>query len=177
MRTLVLERDGEVVAYACRGRGHDLRDAVHEWGGETEDVLSLVRAHLEDRIENEEAGDMFLMAPVAASELRERLVALGAEHQRGFLGLGKILDRSAAARVLRSRIETAGQATLVETTQGPMYHLVGPEKEGYLDDDAILALLFPALEVRENVTEFLAEFALTDARLPVDPFVWGLDSI
>ena len=33
--------------------GEDLRNAVHEWGGATEDVLALVRAHVEQRLADE----------------------------------------------------------------------------------------------------------------------------
>ena len=177
MTTLVLECDGELAGYACRGRGHDLPDAIHEWGGEIEDVLSLVRGHLEDRFPDDEEGDLFLMAPVTAVDLRSRLESLGVESHRGFLGLGKILDRNAAMHALRSRIEPAGQVNLVETTQGPMFHLTGPEKEGYLDDDGLLALLFAATDVRDDVANLLRSFGLTDTGLPLEPFIWGLDSI
>ena len=177
MQTLVLERDGNIVAYACRGRGGDLANTIHEWGGDAESVLALVRAHLESLFTGDEDCGVFLMAPTSAEELRGRLVALGADYKRGILGLGKILNRPIVIDVLRARIEPTGTVDLVETTDGPMFHLVGPGKEGYLDDDGVLALLFPAFEVHADVLAFLAEFGLHDARLPLEPFVWGLDSI
>jgi hypothetical protein len=55
MLTLVRERRGapshppQPVAHACLGRGRDLADVVHDWSGEPEDVLALLRAHLERR--------------------------------------------------------------------------------------------------------------------------------
>jgi GNAT superfamily N-acetyltransferase len=42
--TRVARRAGQVVAYACAGRGADLRDHVHEWAGETQGVLACVEA-------------------------------------------------------------------------------------------------------------------------------------
>ena len=98
MLTLVRERVAAPghpplpVAYASLGRGRDLKDAIHDWAGEAEDVLVLLRAHLDRRFPQGEPGALFLMAPLAASELLYRLVALGAPLRRGILGLGKVLD-------------------------------------------------------------------------------------
>lgn len=44
LTTLVLERDGEVVAYACCGKGADLHNHWHEVGGEDADVATLLAA-------------------------------------------------------------------------------------------------------------------------------------
>ena len=44
LRTLVLERDGEIVAYACTGKGADLHGHWHELGGSDEDVAELLPA-------------------------------------------------------------------------------------------------------------------------------------
>jgi GNAT superfamily N-acetyltransferase len=42
MTTLVLERDGRAVAYACHGKGSDFRGWWHELGGDDGDVLLLL---------------------------------------------------------------------------------------------------------------------------------------
>jgi GNAT superfamily N-acetyltransferase len=42
MATWVLERGGEVIAYACQGKGLDFTGWWHEVGGEDEDVAALV---------------------------------------------------------------------------------------------------------------------------------------
>jgi hypothetical protein len=44
MTTLVREQDGVVVAYACSGKGADLQDHWHEFGGSDENVAALVQA-------------------------------------------------------------------------------------------------------------------------------------
>ena len=175
MQVLVRERDGEIVAYSCRGRGRDLVDAVHEWGGPADDVLALVRSHHLRRFPEGE-GHLFLMAPVA-TELAQRLLELGVPTARGILGLGKLLDRQAAAELLTARLGEGGSASVVETPAGQRIRVTGPADEADLDDDGSLALLVATGEVRPHVEDFLARFGLTDAKLPLDPYAWGLDSI
>jgi GNAT superfamily N-acetyltransferase len=183
MTRIVREKGGELVAYACLGRGHDLMDAIHEWGGAADDVLALLRAHLEQRFgayvaeeAPEEPRHLFLMAPPSATDLYLRLAGMGVPSNRGMLGLGKILDRDAAVRLLDRVLAERGTAELVEDGER-CYRVRGPEHEGRLDDEGLVALLFGVSDIRKDVAAFLADFGLEGAPLPIEPFVWGLDSI
>lgn len=53
LTTLVRERDGDIVAYACCGKGADLADHWHEVGGNDGEVAELLKAalHLAEQIE------------------------------------------------------------------------------------------------------------------------------
>ena len=53
MATFVLERDGEVIAYACTGKGADLQGHWHELGGTDQAVAALLpeAMHLSEQIE------------------------------------------------------------------------------------------------------------------------------
>ncbi len=53
MTTVVLERDGAVIAYACTGKGADLQNTWHEFGGDDDDIAHLLLAamHLTEQIE------------------------------------------------------------------------------------------------------------------------------
>jgi hypothetical protein len=181
MSTLVVERDGAVTAYACLGRGHDLHDVIHEWGGSIEDVLALIRAHLEARYPDGRPVDgkdgLFLMAPLTAGALVEHLVALGCDASIGILGLGRVLDHAACARLLQDLLGDAGTAELHPTPEGPRIAFSCPDGQGLLNDDMLLTLLFPALGAEEDVEELRRSFGLEAARFPVDLFAWGLDSI
>jgi hypothetical protein len=48
LSTLVLERDGAVVAYACTGKGADLHGFWHELGGSDQDLAELVPAAMHE---------------------------------------------------------------------------------------------------------------------------------
>jgi len=71
MTTVVLERDSEVVAYACTGKGADLAGHWHELGGSDEDLATLLPAamHLTDQIE------AALLLPPYRQELAKRLAS------------------------------------------------------------------------------------------------------
>ena len=161
------------VAYACLGKGRDLTDTIHDWAGATDDVLALVRAHLERRFAPGETGALFLMAPPQAAELGYRLVSIGGVVRRGILGLGKLLDLGAAAALLASFVgdEVASASERCVTLRGPAS---GAE----LDFDALQALLFGGSELRAEVRTFLTRLGFDGALpLPLEPFAFGLDSI
>jgi GNAT superfamily N-acetyltransferase len=176
--TLVREFTGgsgapQPVAYACLGRGRDLADTLHEWAGEPEDVLALVRAHLERRFPAREPGALFLMAPPDAREIVQRLASLGAAARRGILGLGKLLDVDAAAALLGAAL---GEPRAV-TQSGERLVLAGPLAGVEIEPEMLQVLLVGAPEVRTEAQAFLARLGYPHATLPLEPFVFGLDSI
>ena len=179
MLTLVRERaataahPAQPVAYACLGRGHDLPDVVHEWGGESEDVLALLRALLERRFRGGETGALFLMAPTCASEVGYRLLRLGAVSKRGILGLGKLLDLDGAAELLSSVL--GSQSSVWRS--GEALAVRGPRGCVELDLDTLQALLFGGPDVHDEVRGLIGRLGLERAKLPLEPFAFGLDSI
>jgi len=176
MHTLVIEREGEVAAYACLGHGADLSDAVHEWGGPAAHVLALVRAHHARRFPAGDGG-LYVMAPPTAHELHAAFAELDARPAEGFLGLARVLDRRAFAELLDARLAPAGSVRLVDTPEGERWLLAGPTKETWLDDDSALAFAFASAAVRPGVARLLETLELPPGRLPLTPSAWGLDSI
>jgi len=192
MAVLVSIRDGEVMAYACMGRGRDLQGAVHEWGGNTEDVLGLLRVFLEiaypdgrpfETVIDPETGNevpvaehILVMAPPQAVELCLRLESLGVPSMHSMLALGKILDRHVAAQLLS---EVLGELANVEVIEGVThpFRITTATKVGELDDEGVFTLLFGVAEVHQDIDNFLRTFELQGADLPLAPFAWGLDSI
>jgi GNAT superfamily N-acetyltransferase len=161
------------VAYACLGRGRDLADAIHEWGGPCEDVLALVRAHLERRFPAGEQGALFLMAPPQAGDVAYHLMRHGAVSKRGILGLGKLLDAGAAARLLGDLLGARDAVTLT----GRGIHVGGELAAAEIDLDTLQAVLFGGPDVRDEVRAFLQRLGFEHVRLPLEPFAFGLDSI
>lgn len=89
LTTVVLERHGVVVAYACTGKGADLHGHWHELGGSDEDLAELLPAamHLAGTI------DSVLLLPPYRPRLRELLGA----HVVGEAALGGPMVRSLGA--------------------------------------------------------------------------------
>lgn len=87
MQTVVLERDGAAVAYACCGKGADLQGHWHELGGSDDDLARLLPAamHLIDRVD----------AAVLLPPFRGRLAALLADHTVGAIDLPGPMVRAA----------------------------------------------------------------------------------
>ncbi len=192
MTRFVRERDGEVVAYSCMGRGKDLADAIHEWGGAgVDDVLALLRANLEHRFSTETAEDalaksiapdddlrfLFFMAPPAARELCERLEDLGAPSSESMLGLAKILDRDVVAKCVDGLLGPRGTVEALDGATARGYSVRGPKGEALVDDEGMLAILLGVDAVSGDVASFFGELGLNDVALPLPVFAWGLDSI
>jgi hypothetical protein len=63
------------------------------------------------------------------------------------------------------------------TCQGSTLALRGPRAGAQLDGEALQALLFGGPEVGDEARALLARLGLERARLPLEPFAFGLDSI
>jgi GNAT superfamily N-acetyltransferase len=158
-------------AYACLGRGRDLAGVVHEWGGPVEEVLALLHAHAARR----PGVNLFLMAPPSAEELASRLRAGGAAHRVGYLGMAKLLRVDLACDLLVG--SARGRSPAVHLASGDGVRLVGPGGEVSLDRSGLLDALMAPRGERRAVTLLEARTGLEFPRLPLTPFVWGLDSI
>jgi len=175
MATLVHEVEGQVTAYTCMGRGEDLGGTVHEWGGDLNSVLGLVRVQAESR---ESDTPTFLIAPRNETELAQRLTLMGSPPVTGLLGLAKIVNREAAANLLNEIVGDTGTVTYhPERSESEQVLIEAPGGSEYLNDDTLLVLLFSGKGERAETEAFGDHFGVNVAQLPLETFVWGLDSI
>jgi GNAT superfamily N-acetyltransferase len=174
MEVLVVQRSRDVIAYSCLGRGADLGDTVHEWAGARADVLRLVRAHLERAARRGRRSPVVLMTPSSSGELHHELDARGLEGTPGVLGHGKLLDAPQAASIVA---RLAGPAARFEVDGAGRIALAGPAGERALDPAALLDLLMPARGERRAIEALARATGLSLERLPLRPWLWGLDSI
>lgn len=177
METLVIQRAKDIVAYSCMGRGRDLGRTVHEWAGSTDDILALVRAHLERSAARGMEGPVYLMTPPSAGELHTRLEDCGAVWSRGVLGHGKLLDAAAGADLV-ARIAGPDARTEVDCEGGePRISIHGPGGGRTLGGGELLDLLAPAYGESEALQALREETGLALEGLPLGLWAWGLDSI
>ena len=176
METLVREHDGAVVAYTCLGRGHDFTDVVHEWGGSVDDVLRLVRAHFERRRARAIERDLYLIAPPSARKLATALRKVGIEPAVGILGMGKWLDVLACAELVLRLADNAGRVRCTINSEDRI-RFESAHGHATCSSREVFELLFAPRGERGLVQALSEMLGVACERLPLTPFVWGLDSI
>jgi predicted N-acetyltransferase YhbS len=164
MRTLVYEREGRIVAYACCGKGADFGGVIHEWAGPTMEVLDLVLEHVlaEDR------EDIVLLSPPYTGRIRRILRDRALPAHTGALGMMKVLDpESLAATIERFTASRPEDATTVRVLEDGRFRLDGPEGVFVLDGAQTLRTAFGAESHEEPPIP----------GLPIPFYLRGLDSI
>ncbi len=171
--TAIVREDeaGAIVSYIVMGRGHDLQGMVHEWGGDTQSVLACVRGLLQCL--PEECPGLYLMCPVTSVDMRQTLLDLEIPALEGILGMARIIDMGAMAKIF----ERFGDARLTVTPEPEGLRLEGPAGSTVLDAQKVLLALMPPQGNRGVVDALETELGLRFDALPLSPFTWGLDSI
>ena len=164
-RVLVATRDDMPIAYAILGRGEDLAHVIHEWAGEAQAVLGLIRAHAERYYaeRGNQAQCLFVIAPEFPQPVTQTLCDLDTQARRGVLGFGKLVDRRQAL----ARIAAAMNRDLASTQE---------RLQGFSDRELLEALLPPRAE-SQNAIHIARALGGAPNQLPRFPFAWGLDSI
>jgi hypothetical protein len=180
IKALVNERDGAPVAYAVLGRGEDLRNVVHEWAGPIEEVLPLLRAHLEASARDSEG--IYVMVPPSARDMASFFAFTRTPGAQGILCMAKLTSLDAAARLLDEITPDEVDVVIVDAAAQRL-ELAGPPREDgrrgriVLTGHEILLTLFPPRSDRKVIEVVEHDLGVALPRLPLDPFLWGLDSI
>jgi len=172
MRTVVAEQGGRVVGYACMGRGEDLMNVVHEWGGAPDAVLACISQLWRD------AGTerLYVMRSETDVDLAAYFDFVKAPGARGILAMARIANVERLRDVFDRA--TPGDVTVtVAQASEPALDFTSPRGELRLTGhELLLGLCPPRGDAR--VTEILSNELATDLPdLPLQPFCWGLDSI
>ncbi len=183
MEVLVNEDSGQIHAYTCLGRGGDMGNVIHEWGGTPESVGACIHAHMKRRALKGESGDLYFIAPASAVELSEYLTNLGAASAPGVLGMGKLLDLHKMIELYSWFMGPDGGVRVDERPSKlskdgePGLRIQGPNMALLLSaNDAFRALFSPAGD-RSELNYLQRALGLDLEGMPMTPFVWGLDSI
>lgn len=172
MQTVVMERDGEIVGYACMGRGEDLQQVIHEWAGQPDTVLPCVSSLWSGR--EQDVDRLFMMVPPSEADFLAYFDFVKARGANGILCMARLGSTEAMAKVF----DEATPDEVTVTASGPdSIDLVGPGGSIRLTDHQIMLALCPPRGDRRvtDVVEQDLGMALPD--LPILPFIWGLDSI
>ena len=174
IQTLVVDVGGEVVAYASLGRGADLRNVVHEWAGPIERVLSLVRAHLEAAPADSEG--IYVMVPPGGRDMGAFFEFTRTPGAQGILCMAKLASLDAAAALLAEVTPDSVTVTVTDAA-AQRVRLDGPTGSIVLTGCEVLLALFPPRSDRKVIEVMELELGVKLPTLPLEPFLWGLDSI
>lgn len=172
METVVMERDGRVVGYACMGRGEDLQQVIHEWAGAPDTALPCVSALW--RMHGAEHERLFMMVPPSEADFLAYFDFVKARSAAGILAMARVGSTEALAKVF----DAATPAGVTAKATGPnTIDLTGPGGSIRLTDHQILLALCPPRGDRRVTDVVEQDVGVALPNLPIQPFVWGLDSI
>ncbi len=177
MEVLVVERWGRVAGYTCLGRGVDLCDVVHEWAGDAQALLALLREHFARRKDRGLDQGLFLICPPSAVDVAERLTSAGAQLSQGVVGMGKLLLPLEAGKLAAELLDRRGGVSCSGADAEGRVSFVGPKGEASCTREELLELLFAPRAERTRVEEVGGRLGVPGVELPLTPFLWGLDSI
>jgi len=171
---LVCEKEGQVLAYSCLGRGTDFASVVHEWAGKGEYVLALLQGHIQRRAELGDIDPLVVMVSEEDTGLRQFFEMIDAHHVCGVLGMAKALDGEATLQLLRDLVGNRISAS--SSSEGDLI-LTGPAGDVSMTNAEMLVTLLEPRGAREAVERLENSLDVQLPELPLRPFVWGLDSI
>lgn len=165
--------DNRLMAYAVEGKGVDLVNYVHEWGGQV-DALSDLLHH----IYAIKQSPLTIMTPHHSQNLHRKLDSQNIFKHLGYLGMIKLISVDQLLTKVKKAFRAEGFENIVLEKQGSSFllgfgtDLYTLEKEGDL-----VQLLFGPLEMGNlsfMTTEAQNKFAKL---LPLPLWIWGWDSI
>lgn len=174
-RVLLAARGRDVTAYAVMGKGEDMRKCMHDWGGDTRDLLCLARG----LAESTGTGEVIVLTPSHTTEFAQMLFQTEVPCSVDYLALMRVIDLEGLSSAVgdhlgnllgvefgirrdesRVKISVGGEETIIEPERNLVRLLFGPDKP---------SSLLTGLS-RETLTAL-------DNALPIPLFVWGLDSV
>lgn len=165
--------DNRLMAYAVEGKGVDLVNYVHEWGGSVDALTDLFH-----HIHAVKQCPITVMTPKHSQNLHHKLDSMNVFKHVGFLGMIKLIKVDQVLTKVKKAFRAEGHENIVLEKQGAAYLLgFGTDLYTLQNEADMMQLLFGPLSI-ENLS-----FMSTDAQekfsrfLPLPLWVWGWDSI
>lgn len=162
----------QLVAYGIEGKGADLTNYIHEWGGSVSALMDLF-----SHIRKEKGNSFTVISPAHALNLNQKLKQLpGVIVNQGFLGMIKIINEESFFQKVKKAARSLGQQDFVLERRGNEV-LFGLANDiiAITDPKDLVRILFgPAIDIphlQVSTQQTLSKL------LPLPLWVWGWDSI
>ncbi len=167
------DMQNQLIAYAIEGKGADLGGYIHEWGGSTTGLLSLL-----SWIRTSTGQNKTIIVPRHSQNLIEKLRLKNLSQHDGFLGMIKLLQFDQLATKIKRAFRAEGIADFVlEKRDGLYYFGIGQELVTIADEQDMVKLLFGPMDYQ--VLGFFSDENVKKLQkiLPLKFWVWGWDSV
>ncbi len=165
--------NNELLAYAVEGKGADLKDHIHEWGGGVQEIILLLT-----QVRRSLGRPIRVMAPAHSQNLIRQMVSHGAKTQNGWLGLIKILNLQNILGKVHRYARTLGIADLVLENSSEGYVLGFGENLFQISSEVDLLRLLFGPHKASHFKALDSQTATTlEELLPLPLWFWGWDSV
>lgn len=165
--------NNQLLAYSVEGKGADLTNYIHEWGGSVQALMDLWSFMI--RTENKSYR---IITPQNAINLRKKLMAHCPQEHQGYLGMIRIHDFESIATKVKKAFRAEGLDRLVlEKQNGEVLLGYGTDVYTLNTETDLVRILFGPIHasqltfMKPETQEQLAKL------LPLPLWVWGWDSI
>lgn len=165
------DQNNQIQAYAVEGKGADLQNYIHEWGGGVSKLLPLL-AYMQKQY----TGPLTLISPSHAQNLVRQLSDQGMSINSGLLGMIKILNPvNLLTKVNRyARIKGIDNFS-IHYRQNTYFFEVGSQSYSTRSDGDVTRLVFGPQKA-SDIYPFDNSSAI-ESVLPIPMWFWGWDSV
>lgn len=166
------DNNNQLVAYGIEGKGADLTNYIHEWGGSVPAILDLL-----SMIRKDKDSAFTVITPAHALNLNQKLKQIpGVVTNQGFLGMIKIINQDAFFQKIKKAARSLGQHDFVLEKRGhEVIFGCAEDLIGISDPKDLVRIIFgPAVDIPH--LQISTQQKLSKI-FPLPLWVWGWDSI
>ncbi len=167
------DQNNTLLSYAVEGRGVDLSNYVHEWGGNVSKLLPLI-----SEIRRHKGEAITVIAPRHSSNLVRQLQAQGAWLNEGYLGMVKLLNIKNLFFKVRRFARYIGQENFVIEHTGQEY-IVGQGSQLFRTESEkdMVQLIFGPQKASELLGFDPKTTEVFENIFPIPMWIGGWDSV
>jgi hypothetical protein len=165
------DRTGQLAAYAVEGKGADLTNYVHEWGGQVPALMALL-----SHIRQSAGKPITVITPKQSVNLGRALSQVASTNNQGFLGMIKILNAESLINKVKRHARTLGYADFIFEKRDEQFVFgFAQEVIAIADEKELVRVLFGPDFQWPHPTQ--AARQKLDLLLPLPLWFWGWDSV